>query len=109
MAKPKRLTRIYRIKDKIYGPDTPTKEVPQQLWDREEELKDPMVQKKLARRYGAGRILPGKDLVPEVTSEAVEETEEEEAPSPVETTASADANVTPKEDDSESETDSGDE
>jgi hypothetical protein len=111
MAKSKRLTRTYRIKDKVYGPSTPTKDVPEQLWAREKELATPEVQKKLARRYGAGRILPGKDLVPEVTHEAIEEAGEEEATqSSVEDTASMDATVTQKvEENTESEADSGDE
>jgi hypothetical protein len=65
MAKSKRLTRKYRIGAVMYGPETPIKDIPEQLLLRERQLATPEEQLKIARRFGTAATLSGSDLVPD--------------------------------------------
>lgn len=81
MARSKRLTRQYRIGSDVYGPNTPSKDVPEKLWEREKQLATPEEQLKIARRYGTAASFTPANLVPESQAEELP-TASETAPLP---------------------------
>jgi hypothetical protein len=81
MAGSRRLTRRYYFRGKSYGPETPVKDIPQELADREKQLNSPELVKKHSRKYGPAAALRMADLVPKNEAPVIEDTQE-----PIDTT-----------------------